>query len=739
MFKFDKIKKWWKNIFIWDIEFSPMTKKISWAFIFIIIISLILTIDLFPGKTDLKVGQVNKNDIEAPRTITFIDEEKTEELKQIAARSVGRVYEEDKNANKTINQTIKNFFSDIKRAKEELALVEKTGNDGQPAVDLNKQEQQQLKEEKFNKLVNEINDNYPEITVQTIKLLLKEPVALLNRLEAEVLGIMGNQMKERILPEDLPQVKDELARKAMELDLKKEHRLALSNIMESTIKPNMILDEEATRKKQEEAMKKVTPKEYTVRQGEMIIRKGDVVTEEDIKILEALGLQKPQVNYLSIFGVLITIITMISIASLYFYKYKPDVWDDPRKLIFLELMVIIVLILAKIIDVFPPVNYFHLPYLVPVAMASILITVLIGTEEAVISTIFIGFLAAIVFNNDFNVAITGFVGGLVGIYSVSKLSQRNDMVRAGFYVSGIMVILVFGLRMMNPVTSWLSLVGHISMGILNGVIVAILANGLLPYLENLFGLTSSVKLLELSNPSQPLLKRLLVESPGTYHHCVIVGNLSETAADNIGADSLLARVGSYYHDIGKMKRPYFFIENQYGGDNPHDKLSANLSALIIKSHVKDGVEMAKKYRLPQPIIEIIKQHHGTNLISLFYKQAKEDSKYESIEESDFRYEGPKPQSKEAAIIMLADITEAAVRSKNFNKTNHNRIEGLVRELIKSKLIDGQLDECELSLSDLDVIAESFVKVLTGIYHQRLDYPDTTDTIIKEMKRADKSD
>jgi len=274
------------------------------------------------------------------------------------------------------------------------------------------------------------------------------------------------------------------------------------------------------------------------------------------------------------------------------------------------------------------------------------------------------------------------------------------------------------------------------MGVLNGIFVAILANGLLPYLENIFDLTSSVKLLELSNPSHPLLKRLLVEAPGTYHHSIIVGNLAENAADKIGADSLLTRVGAYFHDIGKLKRPYFFSDNQFGGENPHSKTSPNLSSLIIKSHVKDGLELADKYSLPKAVKDIIQQHQGTGLISFFYKQAIEKSKHGNINESDFRYDGPKPQTKEAALIMLADTVEAAVRSKNFNKNNHNRIELFVKELIREKLNDGQLDESSLTLHELDVIADSFVQILTGIYHKRIEYPDN---LLKEIKKDDKND
>lgn len=714
MFSFKYFKRWWKRVFAWGGAISPRTKKVFWGFLFLLIISLILTIDLIPNQLDLRVGQVSKNDIVAPRTMTFVDQEKTKELKKIAAQSAPRVYEEDINVNNITRKKIRSFFAAIKKGQVVPAGDEKKEDTGQ--------------------VISQIQQEFgEEISEKTIVLLVKAPSDLKNRVEETAVEIMDRKLKERILPGDLARVKDELAQEAMETDLPKEYRLALADILENMVRPNMILNKEATQKRQEEAMAQVEPVKRTVRQGEVIVRKGDVVTEDDIKVLEALGLQKPRVNYLNIIGVIITILTITVMANLYFFKYKPKFWQEQKKIVFLELMVIIVLVIAKIIDFFQ-VSY--LAYLVPVAMASILTTVLINSEIAVMLTVFLSFLVALIFNNDFSIALASFIGGLVGIFSVSKVNQRNDLVRAGFNVSGVLVILILGLTLNMPFGGWLIILWSILMGVLNGVLVAILANGLLPYLENAFGLTSSVKLLELSNPSQPLLKRLLVEAPGTYHHSVIVGNLAETAADNIGANSLLARVGAYYHDIGKIKRPYFFTDNQFGGENPHDKLSANLSSLIIKSHVKDGVEMARENKLPESIIDIIKEHHGTNLISYFYQQALEDCKHENVEEDDFRYDGPKPQSKEAAIIMLADIVEAALRSKQFNKSNHNRIEGMVRELIRAKLTEGQLDESDLTLKDLDVIVDSFVKILTGIYHQRVDYPEK---LLKEMKRADRSD
>ncbi|MFW6305809.1 MAG: HD family phosphohydrolase, partial [Bacillota bacterium] len=645
MLYLDKLFKWWKKILQWEIPVNSKTKKIFWGIVFVLSLSLTLTIDFIPNEIDLEVGQVSQTDIQAPKTITFIDKEKTQEMKDIAAQSVGRAYEENVNVNKNVEKRIKGFFSSIRNAKEKLRAAAVENNESQqnsqgnlnniPGINITSAQ-----------LVRNIKQQYPEISIKTITTLLEAPLDIINSLENNVVTIIDNLYQDKIFPENTATIRDELAQEAMTLDYNREYRLALANIMESTVEANMIFDEEATRRNRQEARDNVPSVTHTVRQDEMIVRSGDVVTEDDIKILEALGLQKARVNYLSIFGVIIVIVILVILGSIYLYKYKPDIWNTPSKLVFLELMIFIIIFLAKIIDFMPGLNYFYLPYLIPVAISSILITVLIGKDVAVVATTIISFLVALIFNSDYNVALLGFVSGFVGIFSVSKLSQRNDLVRAGFNVSAVLLALVIGLRLISPIASWWNVLGRASMAISNGVIVAILANGLLPYLENLFGLTSSVKLLELSNPSQPLLSKMVFEAPGTYNHCLVVANLAETAANNIGADSLLARVGSYYHDIGKMKRPYFFIENHMGRDNPHDKLSPNLSALIIKSHVKDGVELAKEYRLPSQIIDIIKQHHGTNLISFFYQQALEDSKYDSVEESDFRYDGPKPQTKE---------------------------------------------------------------------------------------------
>ncbi|WP_109840632.1 HDIG domain-containing metalloprotein [Schnuerera ultunensis] len=321
------------------------------------------------------------------------------------------------------------------------------------------------------------------------------------------------------------------------------------------------------------------------------------------------------------------------------------------------------------------------------------------------------------------------IGGSVGAFLVIKQQQRYNILINGLLIgiSNLLTILSFGLIKKLEFMDILIKGGY---GFLNGIFCAILTIGTLPIWENVFEVLTPLKLLELSNPNQALLKRLLIEAPGTYHHSIIVGNLSERAAEVVGADPLISRVGAYYHDIGKLIRPYFFKENQLGSDNPHDKLQPNMSTLIITNHIKDGVALGKKNRLPKEIIDIIAQHHGDTVVFYFYHKAKENELSE-VKIEDFRYLGPKPQTKEAAIVMLADSTEAAVRS--IKEPTKKNIEEMIRNIIKGKLEDGQLEECDLTLKNLNTIANAFSSVMMGIFHERIEYPNLD--LVKEKGDA----
>jgi len=381
----------------------------------------------------------------------------------------------------------------------------------------------------------------------------------------------------------------------------------------------------------------------------------------------------------------------------------------------------IILVLAKSVHAgFPFIPRSSLEYSIPVALTGVLLSVIFNARLA-----FAGSLGAIILfdflaTDPFNFFLVSLCGSLVGILALTEPEERASFLKAGGIIGIGNMGAILILSMFQQRTATLSF--ELLCGAISGLLVGILALGILPTLEHLFGITTNFKLLELSNLHRPVLKQLILVAPGTYHHSVVVGTLGEAAAEAIGANSLLVRVSAYYHDIGKMRMPAYFVENQVKALNLHNKLSPSMSSLILTSHVKEGVELAKVNYLPLPIIDIIQQHHGTCLITYFYQRAKEakNPKLVEVREENYRYAGPKPQTKEAAIVMLADAVEAA--SRTLTEPTPARIKGMVQRIINSIFVDGQLEECDLTLRDLHQIARSFVRILTGIFHHRVDYP-----------------
>ena len=411
--------------------------------------------------------------------------------------------------------------------------------------------------------------------------------------------------------------------------------------------------------------------------------------------------------------------------------FTPKVYHEEKQIVLLMLLTAATLLLYDLflsLSLSPVAERAEqVGYLLPVAMGTMLITILLDVRLGVLIDLVLAIFAGL-YTESTAFAAVALIGGLVGCFGVSALGQRSDISRAAFSISIINACVIIALGMIESQSPDVICFG-VLFGVCNGLISSIFTMGVLPYLENAFGITTSIKLLELANPSQPLLKKLLTEAPGTYHHCIMVGNLGEAAAEAIGANGLVVRLGAYYHDIGKLKRPYFFAENQFSGNNPHDNITPQLSTLIITSHVKDGIEMAKEAKLPPVIIQMIAQHHGDSLVSFFYYKAKDADP--EVKERDFRYEQSKPQTKEAAILMMADTVEAAVRSKK--NATPGQIEGFIRTLIKGKLNDGQFDECELTFRDLDQIATAFTRVINGIYHKRIEYPAQATMVQKKQE------
>ena len=426
----------------------------------------------------------------------------------------------------------------------------------------------------------------------------------------------------------------------------------------------------------------------------------------------------------SIIGMVIMVSIVVFIFTYYLDRYNFG-FRSKSELVMLEGLIMVSMVMLIVgIKFLAQKNFIDISgYFVPVSSGIMLITMLVGIPMALISLSVLGILLAIVNNFNFNFFLVSVAGGLVAIYSTHSVRNRRDITRAGIFISlantvAILVIYLIHNELTSPLMkgpAWKDIIW----GVLNGFVSAILAMGFLPYLEDLFSLVTNIKLMEIADFNQPLLKRLMLESPGTYHHSLLVGNLAETAAEVIGADSLLARVGAYYHDIGKLTKPEYFTENQGNLFNKHEELSPNMSSLILISHVKDGVDLANKYNLNKMITDIIEQHHGTGLIHYFYMKALEKDDPESVEETKYRYFGPKPKTVEAAIVMLADSVEAAVRT--MEEPSYEQISNMVRTVINNKFTDGQLDDCNITLVNLHKIAGSFVNILKGIYHTRIEY------------------
>jgi len=359
------------------------------------------------------------------------------------------------------------------------------------------------------------------------------------------------------------------------------------------------------------------------------------------------------------------------------------------------------------------------PHLIPVAFVSLIVAAFFDVQMAVIMTLFSSLMLITHTKLPSEVAFVSVLAGAMAIVGIEQLRERKNFYKIFLYVSSAYIVgtLGFGLDRGLSLSTFLS---DSLWGIVNSFFCSIIVMFILPIFESLFDLTTDFTLMELSDLNRPLLKRLLIEAPGTYHHSIMVGNMVEAVAEDIGANSLLARVGAYYHDIGKLAKPEYFFENKGESLNKHEKLTPTMSALILASHVKEGVELAKKEKLPKIVIDAIREHHGTTVMAYFYQKALEYDSHDSVNIDDFRYPGPRPQSKETALIMLADSAEAAVRS--LKEPTAPRIRGIVEKIIESRMNDGELDESGLTLNDIAIIRERFIKILTGIFHPRISYP-----------------
>jgi putative nucleotidyltransferase with HDIG domain len=524
-------------------------------------------------------------------------------------------------------------------------------------------------------------------------------------------------------------------------DLPTDQKKLAAELIGPLIVPNSAFSESLTEQARVAAVQAVRPHMITIQQGENVIDKGHPITPAQMERVEALNLGAPTLDVARLGGYVLLAMLLVSLLLAWIWRFRSEIWHRANVLLLVGLTLVFMTAALKLTG-----GGSVAPFIVPTAAAGMLVAILLDAGVAFVLIAVLAVIAGTVHGGSLELATYVLLGGFAGIVAVRRGDRLNVFVQAGIAtaVVGALVISVFSLFGARDLTGFLQLSGAALLAAAGSAVAAV---GLFSVLGNLFGILTVFQLLELANPSQAILRRLLVETPGTYHHSIMVGNLAERAAEAIGADPLLTRVAAYYHDIGKLSNPVAFIENQAGGDNIHDELEPEVSAQILKQHVADGIDLAYRERLPKQVIAFIPQHHGTAIMSYFFARAREFAAAEhgglatpdgaaaaaAVDERRFRHAGPKPQSREAALIMLADGVEASVRS--LSSRDEPAIRAMVARIIDERLTDGQFDECDLTLRDVERIREAFVGQLLGMYHQRIAYPQNKIVEIESRRAA----
>ncbi len=494
-------------------------------------------------------------------------------------------------------------------------------------------------------------------------------------------------------------------------------------ILTTVLGPNLFYEPHETELRLAEAVKRVPRGRGTVLQHEKILERHEKITREHLQKVKSLNDEKrerqlsegPWLWLLPLLGKFLIIALAVAVFGFYLALRQDDLYTNLNKLALIALTLELVLLLAYLVHRFGASEF-----LIPMALAPMLLTIFFGAQTGFVGTVTLSLMLGSLRGNDFAVALTCLAIGVASILAVRKVRSRSWLIKAMLHLGAahLLIVLTLAFLLLTPFERVLD---NLLYSALNALFCPILTYGVMVILEYLFDVTTDATLLELSDLNRPLLHELALRAPGTYYHSILVGTLSEAAAEAIGANSLLARVGAYYHDIGKIEMPEYFVENQKGGKNPHEKLAPSMSCLVIINHVKRGIEIAESNGIPKVLRDFIPQHHGTNLVAYFYKKAQELSEDEDMQEATFRYPGPKPQTKETGILMLADAVEATVRA--YREPSVSRIRHIVSGIVAERFTSGELDECPLTLRDLNKIKASFERTLTGIYHGRIHYDD----------------
>lgn len=670
--------------------------------VFIIAYALVVTA-VTPKQYSLEVGQIPMQDIKAPRDT--VDENETEKKEEQAIEKVDKQYTQKTEVKKNAEDNIKSLFDKLTTLSNADSSVTETAKISQL------------------KGVGGVALSDSQYAV-----LLAIPKTDIADVQKKVVGIIDKAYEKNIGEDEESQLKP--AKRAAineveKLNLNADLIGVLEIVVEKQINPNFFYDDEKTQEMINEVKKTVS--KVIIKQNQIIVKEGVPVTQEQIDILSDLGMldDNKGSNYSYIYLILVIFIALILFLQYnYLSRNYKEIYNNTKKLVLISVINLGSLALARAVGGFSP-------FLIPFACAPMLLTLLLNYKISLFLSILNIIMISAANSFDVQIIIVGTVSSLLGATLLKKMQQRNDLIYSTIYVAVVSAVLTLSVGILIS-SNTVDVLFKSGISVIGGLLSGVLALGTLPFLEGSFNEVTNLKLLELSNPNNPLLKKLLMDAPGTYHHSMLVANLAEMASEEVGANSVITRIGAYYHDIGKTQKPYFFGENQMGGDNPHNNLNPELSAKIIISHVKDGIELAKKYNIPSVIQDIIAQHHGNTLVKYFYYTVKNNAENpDDVKEENFRYPGPIPSSKESAIIMLADSVEAAVRS--IKEPNEDKIKDMVNNIINDKLSSGQLNNCNLTIKDIEKIKRCFLTALNGIYHHRVEYPKEK---VKELNNTE---
>lgn len=685
-------------------EIDP--KRTGLAVLTIVILSVLLSMPMLPSKVSLRLGETSSEDIVANRTARYLDTAETELRRARARDSVGRIYEAVPGAADQAINSLKAAFHVIEGVRRD-----------HPGASVSRKVA--LVRERLGSLLG------ARVSDGAFAALLEADDQTLRRIEDESLRIVSAAMGREIRddPADFRAARAEVVAEAQRLVKSPIYATAVGEIARESLRPNRVYDQEATLSQQQRAEERVTPVYRLIMRGDTVIAKGEPVLEEHIAKFEALGLRNPRIDYRSAISLALLVVAAVVLMLCYMARYHAHIYRNTRALLLLALIVVLSTLALRISGNMLGIKLTQMQVgylgMLWVGATGMLVAVLVNAQVSVVIVSLLSIVLSLMLNNELRYAASTLMTSLVGIYAVANIRDRWDLLRALGLLAGAGVLLVWIMGGISGDTPAQMLTGSAwAMGAAGAATWLMMIGTAL--LERPFGRTTHMSLLELSDTNKKLLRRLVMEAPGTYTHSMAVGYLAETAAEAIGADGLVARVAAYYHDIGKIRRPHFFVENQHV-ENVHDRMNPTLSALVITSHIKDGVEIAKDYRLPQAVVDVINQHHGTSLVQYFFHQVADEQEPSTALEQQFRYPGPKPQSKEAAIVMLADAVEAASRS--LTKPTPAKIELIVNRIVGDKDRDGQLTESELTFREIAAIRDCFVRALIGTMHARIDYPD----------------